>query len=387
MNELQGNGVEIIYPRGGRALDRARRSRSARTVLTPLSWIYGAAIRCLRAAGAPSGGRFLPGAAVISVGNIEIGGTGKTPFAIHLIEQLSWAGHAPLYISRGYRSVSERLAAVTVVAPSHPSGCTAPAPGIRIIDRECRSLAREIGDEGAVVARRLPDVPLLFSKRKRRALEIARDLFSPTHIVLDDAFQSWRLHRDVDIVLLDPRAPFGNGRLLPAGTLREERAALQRADLIGILGEAGPDVVRCVEAAAGREGSPRSRLFAGRRRITFADGSGEPVSLPRGPVAAISAIARPARFEAMVRDSGSDLACSLRYPDHYRYGQGDVDYIRSVLASRTISTAVMTEKDWVKLDAYDLGSIVPVHARLTLEIDGVDLIDAIKKPRPRAAVS
>lgn len=382
-----GNGaIEIIYPRGGGTLDPAGRSRFATAALAPLSAIYAGAVGILRARALRRARPAPGGPVVISIGNIEVGGTGKTPFAIHLLGLLVRAGNRPLYLSRGYGSVAERLDAVTVVPPGMQDACLPPHPDVRLINRARGPLHGEIGDEGAVVARRVPDVPLLFNRRKERALAAGRSLFAPTHIVLDDAFQSWRLHRDVDIVLLDPGAPFGNGRLLPAGSLREKPEALGRAHLAGFLGEPEPEAVRLVEARRTSAGAQRPRLFSGRRRLTFLDESGMLVQAPDEPVAALSAIARPRRFETLLENHGYRLACSFRFPDHHRFAGRDLDAVRDACVSRSLSTVVMTEKDWVKLEEFEWRPLTAVQARLDIELEETGLMDLIRKPQPEVAV-
>jgi tetraacyldisaccharide 4'-kinase len=379
--------LEIIHPRGpGRARVRPGVS-GARHALAPFSWMYGGAVAVARKRRLRRAAAGASPATVISIGNIETGGTGKTPCAIFLIEELEKAGATPVYVSRGYASAAEGFPGVTILLPANANGCPPIMPGVRIIDGAIDNLHREIGDEGAVVAGRLPRVPLLFSKRKRIAVEIACSRFSPSHIVLDDAFQTWDLHRDIDIVLLDPVNPFGRGGLIPAGTLREEPAALGRADAVGLIGEAEAADVERIRAMIERETGDEKPVFSLRRRISFATSAGAAAAAPEGTIASLSAIARPDGFDRMLLGAGCRIACSIRYPDHHRYTQDDVRWILSILSARALSTFVTTEKDWVKLAGFDFGAVNACRTVLDLDAGGADILATIQKPRPGAAVS
>lgn len=259
--------VEIVRPRGGAYAGVERGASPANRALVPLSWLYGCAIACARRGRLRESAEAASSATVISVGNIEAGGTGKTPFSMFLIEKLHGAGYAPVYISRGYAGAAGRLDTVSIVLPEETRRCPPVMPGVRYVARTNPGLYREIGDEGAVVAGRLPRIPLFFSKDKRSALEIACGHFSPSHVILDDAFQSWSIPRDIDIVLLDPLRPFGSGRLLPAGLLREKPSALKRADAIGLIGEAGPEDVERIRIMVRRAIGAERPVFAARRAI------------------------------------------------------------------------------------------------------------------------
>jgi len=356
---------DVFYPRGVLAPERL-----PGVVAYPSSWIYRRLSSWARRRGLARRPAPSPDTRVVSIGNLEVGGNGKTPFSVYALARLRREGQRPVYLSRGYGSVAERLDLTTVVQPAG-GGAIAGGSPVRWVDRSLGGLSQRVGDEGAVVAARCPDVPLLFDRDRRRGIATAVECFHPTHVILDDAFQSWGVGRHVDIVLLDAERPFGNGRILPAGTLREKPAALQRADIVGIngvtVGAALSDYEGIVERACG----VRRPVFGVIRRVTLTkpDGS-EPNSPDR--VAALSSIARPEHFDASLRDVGLDVALSIRYPDHYRYSGSDVEHIRGLLASRSVAVVVTTEKDWVKLGAVWHPNSDIVVARLSLDLVGAD---------------
>lgn len=371
--------VETIHPRGGR-LTRLNDSGPWRAcvapALIPASWLYQSLSSAVRNARAIDVGPTPSGTRVISIGNLEVGGGGKTPLAVHFLERIAAEGGTPAYVSRAFRSISEKLNAVTVVLPE-TSDVPAPIrPGVRYLGRRSPNLAREIGDEGAMVAARLPGVALVFSRRKRLALEFAaRDLRS-SHAVLDDAFQSWGVPRDLDVVLLDGRRPFGNGWLLPAGTLREPPEALERADVIGFNGVEDMDglerVTEAVFRAIGLRRSNSESVFGIRREVEITtDDNGLP-PFSGGVCASLAAVGHPEAFERSLDDKGLDLAVAFRYPDHHRYGRNDVEYIRREIERRGIERVITTEKDWAKLRVLDCATKIFVVARLRLELIGED---------------
>jgi len=292
---------------------------------------------------------------------------------IYLLDQLGGQDGCAAYVSRGYGSRAERGDGVTVVAPE---GVTAaPVPGVRLLQRSDAQLAVEIGDEAAVVAMRCPQAALLIGRRKRDAVSLASRLFGAGVVILDDAFQSWGLHRDVDIVLVADPVAVGGGRLLPSGRLREEIDALARADAL------------VVPAAADGVGRLRPHLTADTpvlgmmRRIELS----RPVS---GPVAVVTGLARPGGLEGMLRELGLDLRVCVRYPDHHRYDAGDIQTIAGLLERHRVASLVVTEKDWVKLRAVSGAASLPVSlARLEVSVDDPDVLREMLKPRHRAAAS
>src|SRR5205085_4362272 len=210
-----------VGPAASRALDVA--ALGYRGLLDTRDWLYARGVLRCRALGVP----------VISVGNLTVGGTGKTPTVELVVRTLLELGHRPAVLSRGY---GRRSHGIRVVADSS----------------SLRLGGDEGGDEPVLLARRLPGVPVIVGTHRYAAGREAVERFGVSAIVLDDGFQHRTLAKDLEIVMARARAPWGNGRLLPGGPLREPLAALARAHLIVVTGARGPDDVAEVAARARR---------------------------------------------------------------------------------------------------------------------------------------
>lgn len=270
------------------------------------------------------------GVPVIAIGNLTVGGTGKTPVTDALVKRLLARGLKVAVVSRGYggsfRGEVGRVAAG---------------------DGRLLMSAAEAGDEPCLLARRNPELAV-FVARKRAAGVRAAEAAGAQVVVLDDAFQHLAVQRDLDIVLLDSRAPFGNGHLLPAGLLREAPAALSRADLLvlthaaverqPVLPFAGP-LLRC-----------RHRLADS---LVSLDGEVLPWSVVAGRrAAAFAGIARPADFFTALEARGVRLAATLALTDHQAYTMVELKKLQSLCDNAQLM--LTTEKDAVKLQPTDL---------------------------------
>ncbi len=271
---------------------------------------------------------------VVSIGNLSVGGAGKTPFVILLGGLLAERGVRFDVLSRGY---GRRRGGVRVVDPG--------------------GLAQDFGDEPLLIARRL-NVPVVIGEDRYAAGRLAEKQFGTQLHLLDDGFQHRSLARDFDIVLVMPDD--ARDRLLPAGRLREPLAALQRADA----------VVLAAGAAAGDFPAAGKLLWRVRRGL-------EPVKIPDRPVA-FCGIARPKNFFLQLRTAGVEPAAHAVYRDHHAYGEKDV---RELLALRQSSGAggfVTTEKDAVNLGGYLAAleplAVVPVKMELQ---DAAAVVDAM----------
>jgi tetraacyldisaccharide 4'-kinase len=351
-----------------------------------LAGIYGLGV-ALRARRGPyrarrsSGGAGAPAPVVVSIGNIETGGGGKTPCAIALARGIARRGGRAVVITRGYGGSARRRAPCVVSAGGGPA--VARGPGFVTAEELLESsrgenggLAREaeaLGDE--VLIYRDRGVPVIIDPRRTRGAELARRLFAPSHILLDDAFQNFSIAKDVDILLLDAERPFGAGSLLPLGTLREPPRAALRADAI-VFTRARE---RRVPEAAAR--------FAGGKRVFFADHEASGLVDRRGesvPLAYLagldcvlfSGVARPASFERTALSFGAKARAAFRFDDHHRYGRDDV---RAMAAEAGPETAfVTTEKDRAKaIDLFPAGSNV-LALRVEMTFDRLDdLLDLL----------
>ena len=268
---------------------------------------------------------------VISVGNLSVGGSGKTPFVILLGELLKARGIPFDVLSRGY---GRQTRGVLLVDPGGSS--------------------RDFGDEPLLIARRL-DIPVILGEERYQAGIFAEQKFGPRLHLLDDAFQHRALARDFDIVLVT--ADDARDHLLPAGRLREPLTALQRADAVVLTAGAAPDLF-----------SVDGKLVWRVRRGISAE------NVPPKPVA-FCGIARPQNFVLQLRKAGIEPSAEAVYRDHHAYTEND---IRELLALKTQSEAggfVTTEKDAVNLGAY-FSALQPL-AVVPVKMDLVDAANAL----------
>jgi tetraacyldisaccharide 4'-kinase len=267
---------------------------------------------------------------VVSIGNVTIGGTGKTPAVELAVRTLAEQGHRPAVVSRGYGRKSRGVLVVADVAS---------------IRRE----PDEAGDEPFLLARRLPGVPVVVGADRWAAGRVARESCGATALVLDDGFQQRTLAVSLEIVMARAERPWGNGRLLPAGPLREPLRALARADLIVATG-AGHVRADEVAATAARFAPHAPVVTAALVPVGCWDGRRmEPVpltTLKGARVLAFAGIGSPAAFAATLHEL--DVAADLvTFPDHHWYSADDLGALH---ARATGSDAlVTTEKDWVRL--------------------------------------
>lgn len=315
----------------------------ARTLLTPVSWLYqsGAAARALvsQAYHAP--------APVICVGNVTLGGTGKTPVAIAILKRLREKGIEAHALSRGYGG--RKTGPIQVDLDKHDF--------------------KDVGDEPLLLARA---APTWVAKSKAAGARAAAKAGAQA-IVLDDGFQNPTLHKDLSFVLIDAAAGLGNGHVFPAGPLRESaRSAMRRADAV-VLVSAGPD--------PDRRGAWRNYLAADAPVIEaeiVPEGPG-----PAGAVFAFAGIARPQKFfDSLVR-WGAEIKATASFPDHHPYSKNDLTMLRET-ARRHNALLLTTEKDLTRLPG-DMRKLVhawPVGARFK---DEQALDDLLERAVDRAA--
>jgi tetraacyldisaccharide 4'-kinase len=316
---------------------RGPRDRLALAGLRALSVAYGTALN-LHLAGYRLGlaRRTRLPALVISVGNLTVGGTGKTTATIAVAKWLAQQGKRAAVLSRGYRGRGECEALVVSegVGPLRP--------------------VAEVGDEPYLMALALPGVYVLAGKDRRRTGRLAVEQFGIDAFVLDDGLQYQRLVKDIEIALVDALAPFGYHFLLPRGLLREPPDHLARADAVWLT---HADLVRENDLASLRakvqELAPRARVWEARHapvglRRLDRPGQAEPGALRGKRVLALSSVGNPAAFERSLEREGAVLVGRARFPDHHVYGQGD---LQKLTAGEWASAewVVTTEKDRVRL--------------------------------------
>lgn len=263
---------------------------------------------------------------VVSLGNLTVGGTGKTPHVQFLAQWLSARGVRVAILSRGYGRRSRGV----VWASGDP-----PAP------------AATAGDEPALLARALPGVPVVVGASRLEAGREVLRLRDVDAFLLDDGFQHLSLRRDADILLVDGIRGLGNRRTLPFGPLREPPDHARFADAL--------IVTRCTEASQAERMAATLPFPAGRplaatrfvpRALVDAEGRETALPLPGAEVAAFAGLARNDQFESTLRACGLRVSRFLSFGDHHPYGPRN---IRSIAAASGGLTVLTTEKDLVRL--------------------------------------
>jgi tetraacyldisaccharide 4'-kinase len=282
---------------------------AAANLLAPLAALYGAvAAHRMRRSGKRAG---VP---VICIGNLTLGGSGKTPAAIAVARALQAEGARPMFLTRGYGG---RLAGPVMVAPTQT--------------------AAEVGDEPLLLARVAPTI----LARDRVAGAAAAVAAGADTIVMDDGFQNPALAKDLSVLVVDGRRGIGNGRVFPAGPLRAPLAEqLARAQALLVVGDAGPSARSVIEAT--RAGGPL--LLTGR----LVPDPAAVAELSGARVLAFAGIGDADKFFATLRDADIAVAATQRFADHHRFSASEAaDLIAQ--AERSQLTLVTTEKDLARM--------------------------------------
>lgn len=277
-------------------------SQFVAAVLTPVGWGYGASVALKKAFAHP----LVTRARVVCVGNLTVGGTGKTPVAMAIAEALIARGRRVVFLSRGYGGRNE---------------------GPVLVDGE-RHRADDVGDEPLLLSR---IAPVVVSRDRRAGARLALDNGADV-IVMDDGHQNFDLAKDLSFVVVDAASPFGNGRILPAGPLRESPAqGFSRADAIVMVGA----------GAALPSNLPVLRVSVEPAR---------PQQLKDQLVVAFAGIGQPQRFFKTLEDLGATIVERWAFADHHAYTAQEIADLK-VKARAANARLVTTEKDFVRLDA------------------------------------
>jgi len=301
---------------------------------------------------------------VISIGNITVGGTGKTPAAIAVAEEAVSRGLFPIILTRGYKGAAKGPCFVTKgKGPLLSFG--------------------EAGDEPFLMAERLKGVPVVKCRSRYEGgvfalheLGIPDSEFGKRLFILDDGFQHRGLFRNTDIVLVDAEDPFGKGSLLPLGRLREPVASLGRADIVVLTKTAGPhegggsrleDLHKEI-----RRHNQRCAVFRAEHRpllCRLLDGSEKPIHWLSGKkIFGFCALGSPESFLRTLRSSGADVAGVRSFRDHYAYRCEDISAIKAEAERTGAGWIVTTEKDIIKARNLDLpGNVVVVAVSFSVE--------------------
>ena len=303
------------------------------------------------------------GCYVISLGNVTVGGTGKTPTAQHLAREISDMGYRVAILNRGYRA--KWRGEVGIVSDG----------------RTLKMDAETAGDEAFMLAKHLPNVPVLIGAQRAVTGRYAIEHFGAEVAILDDGYQHWQLARDMDILLVDAVNVFGNGYLLPRGTLREPLSHIDRADvcLMTKVDQAAPGAIAHIWEtfrSYNQDGLILESIHQPRQFVRLSDwyediaAGGVPVTEMEGrKVLAVSAIGNPASFEQTLADLGIEMVESMRYPDHHDYGERDMAEVLYRAETLGVEAIVITEKDAVKVP----GDVVRAKWRIPMYVISVEV--------------
>lgn len=265
---------------------------------------------------------------VISVGNLTVGGTGKTPVTAWIARQLLEQGLKVAVLSRGYGGILEGKVAVA-----------ADGQHLLLTPDQC-------GDEPYLLASTIPGLMVVIGSDRYRAGQLAMERLSPDVFLLDDGFQHLRLQRDLNILLMDCRRPVGNGHVLPAGPMREPASAIKRADML--------IYTRCTVTDAPATFDLQIPQCLARHRIaSFQRLSDETAlqleQLQSGEVVAFAGIADPQAFFDGLLQRGLELSATLGLADHEAYGSATRARLERLIQETGATWLLTTEKDGVKL--------------------------------------
>lgn len=323
-------------------------------LLSPCGWLYGRAVALHRASSRP---RRLP-VPVVSIGNITLGGTGKTPLVIGLARELAARGLRPAVLSRGYGSGRRQP---LLVHPHLP--------------------VAQVGDEALELAAGLAPLAVPVWVGANRLASAQRALAAGAQLLLlDDGLQHWRLARDCDVTVLDASQRLGNGLTFPAGPLREPARALGRAQLLVLTG------------ADGHQGPGQLPWPAGQPWLAVRSSLALPPGLEERPLLAFCGIGLPQKFLAALRSRGCRLVGFEVFPDHHPYAQADLERLLALARAKGNATLVTTVKDWQRLAPLlaprPLAAPVPL-VPIPLQLDGAALArlaDAVLEQLRQAGV-
>ncbi|WP_018291044.1 tetraacyldisaccharide 4'-kinase [Verrucomicrobium sp. 3C] len=318
------------------------------------------------------------GCLIISVGNLTVGGTGKTPVVEKLARELTRAGRRVAILSRGYKSAARPF----WTRWRQTAQGETPHPSPRVVSDGKRAFLGPLlaGDEPYMLASNLQGVVILTGKDRVRSALTAIRRWGVDTLLLDDGFQYLPLKERIDIVLVDRETPFGNRFLLPRGTLREPMSHLRRADILLL--------TKC-------DGSPLAELKSELRRYNRHAPMIECAHLPRYlaqvntgerralpflqglRVVALSGIARPESFENGLRKLGAEIVYSRRFADHHRFSEQELLRVFERAKARSAAAIVTTEKDSVRLPFLRIPPPVPIYF-LRVEIEFLHGAEALQ---------
>ena len=301
---------------------------------------------------------------VISIGGITLGGVGKTPVVELLVNMLIKKGEKVAVLSRGYGRVEES--------------------DIKLVSngKEILCNVEEAGDEPYLLAKNLKSTVIFAGKNRYETGRISEEKFNIDTVVLDDGFQHWRLHRDINIVVINASNPFGNGYVFPRGNLREPYKCLKRADCFIItktdmIKDAGiiekrlldinssAQVITCIHKPVCLEN------IAGEEQLDIE-------CIKSEKVIALSSLGDPVSFENTLEHVGAEIVERIRYPDHYWYTKDDIDNIQARQKVLNAKFIIITQKDAVRLQMVETQNLASLRV-LRIEVEIISGKDRLEK--------
>ncbi|TDX59212.1 tetraacyldisaccharide 4'-kinase [Orenia marismortui] len=297
-------------------------------------------------------------AKVISIGNITVGGTGKTPIVQKLARTLSDKGYKVVVLNRGYKA--KFSGEVGVVSNG----------------KEILMSADEAGDEAYMLAASLKEIPIIIGSDRAKTGEYACAQFEADFIIMDDAFQHRQVARDYDIVVVDATNPFDNGYLLPRGKLREPLSGLKRGHffLLTKVDQVGENKLKEIKkklikinAAAAIITTKHEPTYL--RNLT--NQQRQSIDLASEKVLAVSGIGNPKSFEDTLKNLGADLVDKIRFADHHDYTKEEILQIFTQASEKNVDKIITTEKDAVSIDD-DLIEEIGLE-KINFEVLGIEI--------------
>jgi tetraacyldisaccharide 4'-kinase len=327
-----------------------------RAALLARGWVYDARLL--------STGR-LP-CPVVSLGNVTVGGSGKTPLAELAALTLVALGAAPAMVSRGYGRVTR---GVQVVADR---------AGVRLG-------ARAAGDEPVLLAERLPGIPVIVGENRFEAGRLAVEAHGASVIVLDDGYQNRTIAKTLEILVVSARAPWGNGRLFPRGQLREPLSALRRSHVVVVTNPESAEEVDAITRTLRLHDSPAPVVTARYEPLEArraGDGARLPLSELRGRrLLGFGGLASPRSFMETLRGLGVPLAGFAEFGDHHWYTDTDLQEVTRRARIARAEGLVTTEKDAVRLRELELPGVPlwVLTVRMVLATGQAAWVDALRQ--------
>lgn len=299
-------------------------------------------------------------ATVISVGNLTLGGSGKTPVAHYIARYLKSEEHSVAILTRGYARESSGMRVL-----NNPTSDSGPSPVLSY---------REFGDEPLMLARSLPGIPVIIDKNRYEAGRWAESKLGSEVLVLDDAYQHLALARDLNILLIDATDPFGGFEMPPFGRLREPLYGIKRADAI--------IVTRADRAFDQGQTQAIIKYYCGDKvpvmylystiaklRHLATGEAYDAKDFAGWNVAVACGIANPRAFSEDILQAGINIVSESFFADHHAFSQEDVDRITHAAREAAADAIVTTEKDAVRLEGLSHGEIPIYAAQLEIESD------------------